>query len=143
MTTRGQTTLDYLVGVTIFLLTIALIFAFIPASFEPLETDWGAKAMESDRAISHLAGTELAKDSQKPFILDQSKTNTFFSRPDANLSEDIGLPSTAHVNLTIQKNESNVIHRRGQPRPASGSVVTAKRSVLLDGSQYRLVIRVW
>lgn len=143
MTPRGQTTLDYLVGVTIFLLTIAFIFAFIPASFEPLDTDWGVQAMESDRAISHLAGAELAKSPQKPFILDQEKTDTFFSKSDADLAEDIGLPGTAQANLTIQTNESTVIYRRGEPLPASRSVVTAKRSVLLEGSQYRLVIRVW
>lgn len=143
MKRRGQTTIDYVVGVTIFLLTIALVFAFIPASFQPLETDWGGKAMESDRAISHLAGTELAKDPQKPFVLDQSKTAAFFARPDANLSEDVGLPADAGTNLTIQTNESNIIHRRGQSLPGSGSVVTAKRSVLLDNTQYRLVIRVW
>lgn len=136
-------TIDYVVGITIFLLTIALVFAFIPASLQPLETDWGAKAMESDRAISHLAGKELATDPQQPFVLDQSGTKAFFNRSDGNLSEDVGLPAATNANLTLQTNESDIAYRRGHSLPGSGSVVTAKRSVLMGDTQYRLVIRVW
>mgnify|MGYP006298241929 CR=1 FL=1 len=145
---RGQTTLDYAIGISIFLLTIGVVFTFVPLSYDPLRTDWGTDAMEADRAVSHLTGSTLVREPDSPFVLDTTETIDFFEESDDTLPEDLGLPPDRQANVTLQ-DESGVVvlngktMERGDQLSDGRTVVVAKRSVLVDETQYRLFVRVW
>lgn len=141
---RGQTTIDYLVGISIFLLIVGLVFTFVPLSFEPVRTDWGTTAMSADSVVAFLAGSHLAESTSEPGVLNVTETQDFFkSNPDqADLRDALGLDKGTNVNITIE-NASMVKYHTDTVPPNTSTVVVAKRSVLLDGKQYRLYVRMW
>jgi len=142
MSERGQMTVDYVVGITIFLLTVGLVFTFIPLSFDPVRTQWGTQAMGADRAVSHLTGSNLTDDAESPFVLNSTKTQQFFLGS-GSTADYLGLPQDVSANVTLENRTAGIVKSRGPSPSTQASVVVAKRSVLYDGSQYRLVVRVW
>ncbi len=142
MSERGQMTVDYVVGITIFLLTVGLVFTFVPLSFDPVRTEWGTEAMTADRAVSHLTGSNLTDNAESPFVLNKTKTQQFFAGT-GSLSGYLGLPGEVSANVTLENGTAGIVLNRGPTPSTQDSVVVAQRSVLYDGSQYRLIVRVW
>ena len=142
MSERGQMTIDYVVGFTIFLLTVGLVFTFIPLSFDPVRTEWGTQAMGADRAVSHLAGSNLTDDAESPFVLNTTKTQNFFAGT-GSTADYLGLSPDVSANVTLENRTAGIVLSRGPVPSTQESVVVAKRSVLYKGSQYRLMVRVW
>lgn len=143
-TGRGQTTIDYVVGITIFLLIVGLVFTFVPLSFQPVRTDWGTTAMTADSVVSFLAGSHLARSPSEPGVLNATETDNFFStnNDQADLRDTLGLDRGTNVNITIE-NASTVKYNTDTVAPDTSTVVVAKRTVLLEGKQYRLYVRLW
>lgn len=143
-TGRGQTTIDYVVGITIFLLIVGLVFTFVPLSFQPVRTDWGTTAMTADSSVAFLAGSHLAESPSEPGVLNATETEDFFTTntDQAALRDALGLDKGTSVNITIE-NASTVRYNTDTTPPETSTVVVAKRTVLLDGKQYRLYVRMW
>lgn len=157
---RGQTTLDYAVGMSVFLLVLVGMFAFLPSVFAPFTTDRGANTVVSDRAASRLADDLLSAGAGDPSALDRTCTEGFFDADGAvpagctydtdaaALTDALGVSDYVSVNVTIREG-GNVRSiggtdlRAGPDVPASADVVTASRLVLLDGSWSHLLVRVW
>lgn len=55
----GQTSLDFLIGITLFLLVFIFVFAFIPKMFTPFQTDSDELTMAADRAAGALVESKL------------------------------------------------------------------------------------
>ncbi|MFB6167461.1 MAG: hypothetical protein ABEJ43_01285 [Haloferacaceae archaeon] len=161
---RGQTTLDFTVGVSIFLTVVLFTVAFIPTIFGPFTTDTGNSAVTADRVADRLAHDVLAVGSTSPGALDESCTETFFDGADDgsvtgcrypddaddpdDLRSVVGVDDATQVNVTIQ-DESGIRTIAGtrlaageEPTTVSDAVV-ARRAVLLGGEQSRLYVRVW
>lgn len=84
---RGQTTLDFALGVTVFLLTVAFVFSFTPGMLEPFTASTQQETAASDRLADQLAQEMLVADPGEPYRLDRECTVIFFeSRTDS--SED-------------------------------------------------------
>ena len=80
---RGQTTLDFALGVTIFLLTIVFVFSFVPGMLEPFTASTQEETAASDRLADQLAKEMLVADPSEPYRLDRECTVIFFeSRED-------------------------------------------------------------
>ena len=161
---RGQTTLDFAVGVSVFLGVVAFAFAFAPTMFAPFASDTGVNSVVADRSADRLTADTLAASPDDPMILDGSCTRSFFdgSVPadcrytTTNLPDTLGLDFTTHVNVTV-RNASGVRHlggtrlAAGDPTTTTAGVVVARRVVLLPGSddaafdreRNRLLVRVW
>lgn len=59
---EGQTSLDFLIGITLFLLVFIFVFAFIPRMFVPFQTNSDELTMAADRAALTLVENILIDD---------------------------------------------------------------------------------
>lgn len=161
---RAQTTLDFAVGISIFLGVVAFAFAFVPTMFAPFDSDTGTNAVLVDRTADRLTADVLAASPSDPSVLDGTCTREFFDgtvsgdcRYDTtDLHDAVGLGPGHRVNVTI-RNESG-IRRLGGTRLAAGNesaaandAVVARRVVLFPGDaeagipqeRNQLLVRVW
>ncbi|MFC6836123.1 DUF7287 family protein [Halomarina ordinaria] len=100
MTDRAQSTLDFAVGVSVFLLAVAFTFAFIPGMTQPFSETVRVNPATADRVTDQLAGDTLATPGE-PYRLDATCTAAFFDAgPDGDgcrfegegFDERLGLP---------------------------------------------------
>ena len=152
---RGQTTIDYAVGVSVFLLVVAFVFAFAPSLTAPFTSDATDAVVVADRSADRIANDLLVEDPARPTVLNASCTGAFFDtdgpdrsddcRYDANASDlkgSLGVisPSRA-VNVTVVGSETTLAAGPSPPRGADVSV--ARRAVLLGGADATVIVRVW
>lgn len=117
---RGQTTLDFTIGISVFIGAIIFIFLFAPGILTPFTLSGQSDAVTVDRTADYLSQEALGSP-EEPYLLDRSCTVSFFNRsaeeaPDTgnsncryedtntNLTAQLGLSSTQTVNVTIVGN---------------------------------------
>lgn len=150
---RAQTTLDYAVGVSLFLLTVALVVAFVPSMFDPF-ADAQDGSVVADRAATQLSSDVLG-DPAAPYALNETCVAEFFGgTPGApvpaacefdasrGLHPTLGIDSTVGLNATLERGGS-VRYASGPPPSPGTTVVTAQRLVEVGDRSYRLYVRVW
>ncbi|RYJ13407.1 hypothetical protein ELS19_05130 [Halogeometricum borinquense] len=164
---RAQTTMDFTVGISIFLLVVVFVVAFVPGIFEPFE---GAdQTQTADRLGTSLASDALGEPGT-PAALNATCTWSFFRQMQTgtDTTADCGFDATTDtvaatlgvtdvaVNVTVF-DDGSVAEldspdgiagtkrelRAGPPVPTSRGVATARRAVLLDDRTRQLVVRVW
>ncbi len=98
---RAQTTLDFAVGMSIFLLTVAFVFTFAPNIAEPFSDSGTENTVVADRAASQLVAGTLA-DPDRPYVLDKACTIAFFAPEnlDGDPDNDADLNSSNDDQLT-------------------------------------------
>jgi hypothetical protein len=157
---RAQTTLDFAVGMSVFLGIVAFAFAFMPTMFAPFQSDTGTEFVVADRAADRLAADALAESPRDPGVLDTDCTRDFFDTGAApppacrygtdasDLRAALGVGDDVNVNVTLR--DGGGVGTLGGTRLAAGGeptsvddTVVATRVVLLDGDQHRLFVRVW
>lgn len=75
---RAQTTIDYMAGMSIFLLTVAFVFQFMNSLFAPFQTTSDDVTLAADRASTVLVERLLIADrSEALSIIDEGKLNYF------------------------------------------------------------------
>ncbi|WP_372912727.1 hypothetical protein [Salinigranum sp.] len=110
MTRRGQTTIDFAVGASIFLLSVAFILAFVPGMLEPFGTSLQEETVSADRIATQISN-DLLTAGDRPHLLDRTCTVAFFdSAADDSacafdntqtLGDRFGLESRQHLNVQI------------------------------------------
>ncbi|WP_420028707.1 DUF7287 family protein [Halorussus caseinilyticus] len=157
---RAQTSVDFVVGMSVFLLTVAFVVGFLPGVFEPFTASGEGDVLASDRTASLLA-EQLLADPETPGALNATCTAEFFSESDdgridecrfdadaGDLGTALGVSPTTAVNVTIEENGTvrsagGVTLDAGPTPPESESVVVSRRVVLLGGEESDLYVRVW
>jgi len=159
---RGQTSIDFVVGMSVFLLTVAFVVAFLPGVFEPFTASGAGDTLASDRTASLLAERLLA-DPANPSVVDPACAAEFFdamgdgaggvagcqfTTDAADLDAALGLGPTTRVNVTIEEDGTvestgGVTLAAGPEPPEAESVVVSRRVVLLGDSDRDLYVRVW
>lgn len=123
---RAQTAQDFAVGISIFLLTVGFIFAFIPNLLTPFDTDVGTEQQaQADRAATTVLG-EITVDGQENQI-NESNVSYFDTLGDGKLEpiqNETGLPFTARINVTVTE--------FGQDRP-----IAVDGTTLSAGPEFR------
>ena len=162
---RGQTTIDYAIGVSVFLLVVAFVFAFAPSLTAPFTGDATDAAVVADRSADRLANDLLVADPARPPHLDAGCTAGFFDTDEAvgddcryetdagDLRGALGIASpvrTANVTVVgdagvrVLGDGADAVSLTAGPSPPRGADVSvARRATLLDGSDVRVVVRVW
>ena len=75
---RAQTTIDYMAGMSIFLLTVAFVFQFMNSLFAPFQTTADDVTLAADRASTVLVERLLIADKSGALsIIDEGKLNYF------------------------------------------------------------------
>jgi hypothetical protein len=155
---RAQTTLDFTIGMSVFLAVIVFVFAFIPGMFTPFEADTGSDAVMADRVADRLSADLLVDSPADPSVLNATCTSAFFNGSDppgcrysdhaGSLRTAVGVGDTVRVNVTVE-NSTGVRTLDGTPLAAGDTPssvdtpIIAKRVVLLENEQNRLLVRVW
>lgn len=159
---RGQATVDYAIGMGVFLVAIVFVFGFAPSIFAPFTVDTDSTTVLADRSADRLSADLLVDDPTDPAELNRTCTEGFFdadgSAPagcryddttdGANLTDSLGLASTANVNVTLRRG-GTLASLDGTPlavgdSPAGNSdILVARRLVSIGTDEYRLLLRMW
>ncbi len=159
---RAQTNQDFAVGISIFLLTTAFVFAFIPTIFSPFDGDvQNSEIAQSDRVASAFVDNHSVEG--KSGTLDNASVEEFFDAGNGGdaLRKLYSLPTTSQINVTVRTQNGSTIHSidstklargdtyRDQPSASSSRVVTFDEGNVCspdpgnNQSACRLLVRVW
>ncbi|MGM0398189.1 MAG: DUF7287 family protein [Halobacteriota archaeon] len=138
---RAQTTLDFLIGTTIFLLTVAMVIGMVPGILDPFALDRSSAPVETNRAATSLATDELVVDGS-PYALDSESVDTFFALDEEEVRERLRLGDGVHINVTLE-NETGTIETVGTETPDDRAITSAWRVVSYEGDQATLRVRTW
>lgn len=155
-TIRGQTTLDFVIGLSVFLLALGFAFGFLPGVFAPFSVDSDAELMRADRSAVRLSERILGSPT-RPNRLNSTCTAAFFEGATLHpgcryetldLTGALGLPSRTNVNVTVERegdvaSVDGVRLARGPVPSRTSDVGVARRLVILEGATYNLIVRVW
>lgn len=159
---RGQTGIDFLVAMAVFLLTVGFVVGFVPGLLAPFGTQQEHPVV-ADRTADLLAGTLLA--GRSPGALNGTCTRAFFGAAAdggcpfdaaAPLHERVGIDDGYQLNVTVERADGGVLcadggaiepcpggDRLAAGPPGGNSVTTAVRAVQVDGREATVVIRIW
>lgn len=121
-TERGQTTLDFLIGILVFIAVVAFVFLFVPGILEPFGGGDGEDPAVADRIANSLSNEKLGQaDNARPRTIDRQCTVEFFKGENGGpppecviegdgktIEERLSLSSLERVNITIS-NSSGVL----------------------------------
>jgi hypothetical protein len=99
---RGQTVQDFAIGASVFLLTIAFVFVFIPTLFTPFEdeVDPGLDS-QVDRVASAIVDEGSIDGKPNRMTNSTAEAAIIATGSGADLQNAYGLPSTSQVNVTV------------------------------------------
>jgi hypothetical protein len=163
----GQISIDYIVGVSIFIITFFFIYSILDSLFLPLQFNSDEVQPMAERVSSNLVESTtnlLSEDSSIPNIINQTKAedlNSSLSDPqtyDDKLSE-LGLNTTHlkyNLNVSLRYFNDTLYPNASKPKLNGGSIPDEStrvgqivRFVCLpqeppdDCKRLKLVVRVW
>jgi len=108
---RGQTTIDFALGISIFLVALAFIVVFVPGMLQPFVGGTQAETPAANRIADDLS-QRLLGNASHPYALETDCTREFFTAgaPAAcqfdagTLQEQVGVLDRTNVNVTIRGN---------------------------------------
>lgn len=108
---RGQTTIDFTIGIAIFLGVMVFAFSFVPGILQPFELSDDEEPSLSDRIANSLSQEKLGS-AEHPHVLDRYCTVAFFdgdTPPECNFDDTdpevlFNLDRFQNVNITLKGN---------------------------------------
>ncbi|MFB6146822.1 MAG: hypothetical protein ABEJ08_03970 [Halobacteriaceae archaeon] len=157
---RAQTTVDYTIGIGIFLVAVTFTFAFVPTIFTPFVGTGNEYPQTANRIADRLADDALAGSTTRPSVLNETCTAGFFDadgsapagcafeQDASDLNAAVGVAGVRSVNVTITTDGDlttvdGTLLAAGPDVPPKANAVAASRIVLIDGDDHLLKVRVW
>jgi len=109
---RAQTTLDFAIGVSLFLSVMLFVFAFVPGILQPFELSGEQDTVLSERIASDLSQGTLG-DPSEPYVLETHCTVAFFDEGSASPSRCDYEGSTIQERLTVEDHRNVNVSLRG------------------------------
>ncbi|CAI50100.1 uncharacterized protein NP_4018A [Natronomonas pharaonis DSM 2160] len=171
-TDRGQTTLDFAIGTSVFLLATIFVVAYVPTMFDPFAGGGGSKLVVADHAAATLSGDLLATSTAEPGTLSVGCVAAFFDAGpaefcgtdfddeeqmlalddrnaavtihplDASPTSPATLPETAIDDSHNVDSDADLAWTNA-PDSQRQDVAVATRTVSVAGDQYRMTVEVW
>lgn len=155
---RGQTNQDYVVGIGVFLLAIAFVFAYAPNFVTPFTASVGsAETAQADRLAATIVDN-LSDDPERPNHLDADAFEDTYGN-ETKLVENLSIraidggTSIDRVNVSIEPVDgdtaidenlsSGPVYRSDQPAASAARIVTVEGRENECDPACRLVVRVW
>lgn len=104
---RGQTTLDFAVGMSVFLLTTVAVVSFVPGMLEPFQTGPQEATVIADRVATQLVEATLV-DSGQQYVLNTSCTLAFFNASKSDVGCGFDNASALEDRLGVTSQSINV-----------------------------------
>jgi len=143
-TDRAQTTFDFAVGITLFLLVVGFAFSSVPGFIAPYEGGQESESLLADRTADQLVTEDLTASGER-YRLERSRVDDFFgSDPAAELA--VG---EYDVYVTLNSSDPAFTNRSAGDAPRENDIVSRSRRVVSapksDGTRVRadLTVRVW
>jgi hypothetical protein len=137
MDSKGQITIDYLIGIIIFLFAVIFIFNYTSGIFTPFHSNSDEITLIADRTSTALVEKILSEgDETVPNMINKEKTDILFSELDTNYESYIdylGLTGSYlryDFNVTLE-NRTATINTAGKVIPQGVNVGQTKRIVLI------------
>jgi hypothetical protein len=126
---RGQTSQDYALGISIFLLTLTFVIGYFPTLLAPYDTGAGAAESATGNRVSEAIISEV-ESGRAPNDLNATKTAVFFERnlSRTNFRENLSVRTDTSVNISVRTLGRSAVVEVFDP---SGTPTT-----LLGGTQY-------
>lgn len=132
---RGQTAIDFVVGMGVFLLAVGFVLMFVPSMFAPFFGAGIGDPVTADRATSYLVEERLAEEDAPVGVLSADEVEAFFDGCDEEfLREQLEIEHRA-VQVELGDDDCGP--------DSSGSVTVSKRFVMVDGEGKLLRVRLW
>lgn len=141
MTLRGQTTLDFLIGTSTFLIAIGLVLAFVPGMIDPFVTGSEDNAIIANRAVKSLSQEHLSSPNN-PYVLNEAAVETFFDKNESQARNALGLGDQVRLNITLE-NETTRFKSIGPEPPETSSITSSWRIAEYKSKRAEIVARVW
>jgi hypothetical protein len=149
---RGQTTHDFALGISVFLLASLFVISSVPGVTAPYTEGVSEAEQEHVRAVSAALVSNLSTG-ESPTTLDDATTVAFFTTAwgESGLQERFALRNSTRLNVTLRglEEDDGLLTSCGGSPCAVGpsyrgrSTATAVRLVRFDGRPYRMEVRVW
>jgi hypothetical protein len=145
---RGQTTLDYAFGMSVFLLIVTFVFVATPTLLDPFTVSSTDDSMAQSERIADVLVTHLATDPGGRTI-ENARVETFFvsTAPTASeLRQFVGLDPGYRINVTVSNSSTRLyatgdtVEERSDPARTTRIVTISNRSCT---PTCQLVVRVW
>ncbi len=142
----AQITIDYVAGISIFLLTVAFVFQFMYGLFTPFESYSDEIMLAAGRASTVLVERLLAADNSGGMnIIDQGKlyyfNNTKLNQSDQALYKntlgELGLYGTEIIfdaNMSVLRLNGSIMNQSGPALPENTDIGQRRRLVLIINS---------
>lgn len=137
---KAQIAIDYLVGITIFLLAVFFVFQYTSGLFTPFESDSDEITLVADRVATTIIENEMSAQSiTTPTLANKTRVERFMlnDMPNPNYNSTIhtlGLSGgfySYNLNVTIE-NSTSTMYIAGEELPYYGNIGQTKRVVLLE-----------
>ena len=120
---RGQTLIDYQIGIAIFVLATAFLFLFLPGVFTPHTAAVDASHVaQSDRVAADVL--DLVTMANASNTLDDEATEAFFTDDDA--VESIPIRGGTAVNVTLVNADGEVLASAGDHHDGESTAATTR-----------------
>jgi len=157
---RAQTTLDFVFGIGIFLITVAFIFMFVPNLVAPFNTpSESGEKIQAERTADHLVADTLGgnQNNSHATTLDPACTDAFFDHnelPDRCAPPDdiytggkldptaLGLSSSTHLRIELEPVNDGTLRSVGESL-GSQNIQQWSRLVYYSGEEYKLKVQLW
>jgi len=162
----GQMSIDFLIGIMIFLIAFIFLFAAIPSMFTPFQSNSDELTMIADRVAATLVENELCitagTNESLPSIIDIAKVDLLNDRLSNPAIEEatrkkLGLDNgntVYHLQVLLQLDNGTTISIPGNDKPGNQNVGQSRRFVYVrymngygtayyPGLKALLVVRVW
>ncbi|WP_248516142.1 DUF7287 family protein [Salinarchaeum laminariae] len=146
---RGQTAQDFAVGIGLFLLAVAFVFAFVPQVVAPYDVGVGpSESAQADRAATLIVGNLSVEE--RPNEISNASTSGYFAALDVStLQNRTGLPFSSRINVTVTNVTTDdpvwsggALHREGREAATATRIVRTNDPSTCEPA-CELVVRVW
>lgn len=138
---RGQTQLDFLIGVGFFLLVVMVVLSTAPSLLTPFVAHEGSTALSADSVATQLTSGVLTEPSDRN-VLDRERVDAVFDGDAESLHDRVGVDESVSLNVTLDGASETRRVGPSVPGDATG-VSTSWRVVQYNGSRAVLRVTVW
>jgi hypothetical protein len=145
---RGQTQLDFGLGMGVFLLAVAFTFGTMPTLLDPMVVTVDDDATAHSERVNGVVVSELTGPGGT--TASNATVDSFFNTTASNsskLREFVGLSDRYHVNVSIWNRTGTQLHATGDPYDSGSDGVTTTRIISVTNETCdptcRVVVHVW
>ena len=154
MDDKGQMHIDYLIGISIFLVGVIFVFSFTAGLFTPFRSSSDETTLIADRISADIVEQVSAGSPDAVNLVNGTKIEHFFTETNADydgMTDLLGLNGTYlryDLNVTLE-NGTGVLYLAGRVLPPSGNIGQTRRIVSLrdevtgNTSAATISVRVW